>query len=197
MSDRAKLRAILARWFGRRNVKEHAKLWDTRTTVHMYHDPDRRYAALLQAGENEEKVITLARRNGDYRGARAINGNMALDAGLQNLGDLMIGSGTAWSAPYIGVGDSNTAETAGQTGLVAATNKTYAAMDSTFPKRTAKTVSFKATFAAGVASYAWREIVVLTGNGTGVALNRKVGDWGTKGANDTYSMQVDITLAAA
>lgn len=60
MSDRAKLRAILARWFGRRRAHDHAKLWDTRTTIHVYHDPDRWYAALLQAGEDEEKVIALA-----------------------------------------------------------------------------------------------------------------------------------------
>ncbi|MCE5255167.1 MAG: hypothetical protein LLG45_13355 [Actinomycetia bacterium] len=197
MSDRVKLRAILARWFGRRRVRDHARLWDTRTTIHMYHDPDHQYAKLLQAGEDEEKVITLAKQNGHYKGVKVIDGNMALDVGLQNLGDLMIGSGTAWATPYIGVGDSSTAEAAAQTALQAATNKAYAAMDSTYPKRTGKTVSFKATFAAGVASWVWQEIVVLTGNGTGIALNRKVGAWGTKGANDTYSMQVDITLAAA
>lgn len=152
-----------------------------------------------QMGIPADKIVEMAKDNGDYLGTVLVEGNIALNEGLQLIGDLMIGSGTPtkWdtSNAYIGVGDSNTAENATQTALQAATNYAYRPMDSTFPSRSGQTLSWKSTFAAGTGSFSWKEVTVINGNGTGTNLNRKVGDWGTKGASDSYSMQVNITLS--
>jgi len=180
-------------------VRERTKIWDTQIKRWGFYDPENKYSDLCKKGVPQEHVVELAKDNGDYLGMVLVDGNMAMDDGLTQIGDLIIGALTTptWSAAYIGVGDSSTAEAAAQTGLQAASNKTYLAMDSTYPKRVTKQLQFKGTAAAGVASYTWQEIVVLTGNGTGKCLNRKVGAWGTKGASDSYSMEVDVNLASA
>lgn len=178
-------------------AKCRTKIWDTDIRRWGYHDPDGRYHAMSRRGVPTEQIIQLAKANGDYLGEVHVEGNIALNTGLQLIGDLIIGALTTptWAAAYIGVGDSSTAESASQTGLVASTNKAYAAMVSTYPKRSGQQLQFKSSFAAGVASFAWNEAAVYTGNGTGTVLNRKVGSWGTKGANDTYDIEIDITLS--
>lgn len=67
-----------------------------------------------------------------------IDGNLLLNEGIQLLLDLLIGAGgTAYNNAnsYIGAGDTNTAESAAQTGLQAPTNKLYKAMEATYPSR--------------------------------------------------------------
>lgn len=178
-------------------AKERTKIWDTQIRRFGYYDPENRYSRMSKAGVPTAQIVELAKDNGDYLGQVVVDGNIALNAGLQLIGDLMIGALTTptWGAAYIGVGDSNTAEAATQTGLTAATNKAYQAMVATYPKRVSQQLQFKSSFAAGVASWVWQEAIVITGNGTGTALNRKVGAWGTKGANDSYDMEIDITLS--
>lgn len=124
-----------------------------------------------------------------------VDGNMLLNAGIGLLWDLAIGAGgTAWNNANarIGVGDSTTAEAAGQTALQAATNKTYRAMAASYPQRSAQKVTWRAVFAAADANYDWREFTV--DNGT-IALNRKVQNLGTKAAGSEWTLDVEITLS--
>lgn len=176
---------------------EKTHIWETKMRRTGFYDPENKYSKMLQQGMPQQQVIEMAKDAGDYLGEVRTEGNVAVNAGLQLIIDLAIGalSTPTWAAAYIGVGDSNTAAAASQTALQAATNKAYAAMDSTFPKRSSQTMQLKSTFAAGVASFTWQEVGVFTGNGTGTMLNRKVGAWGTKGASDSYSMEVDVTLS--
>mgnify|MGYP001239224883 CR=1 FL=1 len=177
---------------------EKTHIWDTVATRVGWYDPENYYSALSKQGVPVEQIIEQAERNGDYLGTIIVEGNVALNEGLAVVGDLIIGAGspTNYASAYIGVGDSDTAAAASQTALQAATNKAYAAMDSTYPKRSSQTLSFKATFAAGTGSFAWKEVTVINAaTDAGANLNRKTGDWGTKGASDSYSMQVDITLS--
>lgn len=114
-------------------------------------------------------------------------GNVALKEGIYNLLQLAGGlGGTAWSngAARIGVGDSSLAANAAQTGLQG-TQKTFKAMDAGFPQIAVDqtTISWRATFLAGDAQYAWNEVTISNGSDdTGANLNRTVEAKGTKGA---------------
>lgn len=129
-------------------------------------------------------------------------GNALLNAGIAKLEDLLIGAGgTAFNNANsrIGVGDSSTAvNVATDTTLVAATNKYFMTMDATFPSRAAQTITWKATFAAGVAQFAWNEWVIDSGTAanttaTTPTLNRKVQSFGTKGAT-TWVMTATLVI---
>jgi hypothetical protein len=125
-----------------------------------------------------------------------IDGNLLLNAGINLL--LTLGAGGAGTAfnnanARIGVGDSTAAEAATQTGLQAATNKTYKAMDATYPTSgTSQQIVFRATFIGTDANYAWQEFTV--DNGT-ISLNRKVSNQGTKVSGQTWTITVTITLS--
>jgi len=136
------------------------------------------------------------------------DGNLLLYGGISCLFQCLIGNGTATggqaltyfnnSNARIGVGDSNTAAAATQTGLQAASNKTYKAMDATYPQHTdgttiaSNTITLRSTFASGDANYAWEEWIV--DNATR-ALNRKVQSMGTKVAGATWQVTVTLSLA--
>lgn len=97
----------------------------------------------------------------------------------------------------IGVGDSSTAESAGQTDLQATTNKVRQAVDATYPTVSGATVTFKATFGTSVANFAWNEWSVFSATSGGTMLNRKVpsGGLGTKTSAASWAFTVQITLA--
>lgn len=126
-------------------------------------------------------------------------GNLLLNEGIQLLEDLLIGAGgTAYNNAnaYIGVGDSSTAESASQTGLQAATNKTYKAMAATYPQRSSQTITWQAVFASGDANYAWNEFTVVNGSSdTGTNLNRKVAANGTKASGQVWTVSVTLTIS--
>lgn len=97
---------------------------------------------------------------------------------------------------YIGVGDSETAEVATQTGLQATTNKFYKPMDATYPIISGQTVTFRATLGANEGNYNWREFTVANGNSdTAKNLNRKVSNQGTKVAGQIWEITLAITLS--
>jgi len=96
----------------------------------------------------------------------------------------------------IGVGDNNTAFAVGQTDLVAATNKFRKAMEATFPTRTDNALNFKSSFGTAEANFQWREWAVFNAGSSGVMLNRKVEDLGTK-INGTWVLTVTLTVATA
>lgn len=128
-----------------------------------------------------------------------IDGNLLLNEGIADALDLIAGlGGTAFSNAnsYLGVGDSSAAATAGQTGLQAASNKLYKAMEAGYPQRAGQTLAWRAVFAAGDANYAWNEFTVANGNSdAAVNLNRKVSAQGTKAAGQTWTLDLSITLS--
>lgn len=125
-----------------------------------------------------------------------IDGNLLLTAGVTLLWDLTcaIGTNTAFSNANarIGVGDSTTAAVASQTGLQAATNKTYKAMNATYPSVSTNQVSFQSTFGSADANYSWQEFVV--DNGT-TSLNRLVSNQGTKASGSTWQVTLTVSLS--
>jgi hypothetical protein len=123
-------------------------------------------------------------------------GNCLLNTGIDEMWDLICGDSANHfnnAAAQIGVGDSNTAASASQTDLQAASNKTYKGMDSGYPASTTQKATFKASFGDSDANYTWNEWVVKQST-SGKCLNRKVDSLGTK-SGGTWTIQVDITLA--
>ncbi len=123
-------------------------------------------------------------------------GNCLLNSGIDEMWNLVTGDSANHftnAAAQIGVGDSNTAATATQTDLQAATNKTYKGMESGYPTSTTQKATFKASFGSGDANYAWNEWVVKQSS-SAVCLNRKVESLGTK-SGGTWTLEVNITLS--
>lgn len=141
----------------------------------------------------------LAYNEGKFYSKSTIDGNILLNGGINLLLTLLAGgAGTAFSNAnaYLGVGDSSTAEAATQTGLQAATNKTYAAMNASYPTYgTNQQIIFQSSFGSASANYAWNEFIAINGNGTGTALNRKVSAQGTKTTGQTWTLQLTITIS--
>lgn len=126
------------------------------------------------------------------------DGNLLLNEGITALLTLLIGGAeTAFTNANarLGVGDSTTAAAAAQTDLQAAVNKTYKAMDATYPQVSGQTATLKGTFGPTDANYAWQEFVCDNGAVAGKTLNRKVEDHGTKANGDTWVLTLTVTLS--
>jgi hypothetical protein len=142
--------------------------------------------------KNEAERIAFLQNTKPYE---VINGkgNLLLNAGIDRIWDLVAGDSAAHfdnANATIGVGDSSTAASASQTDLQAATNKTYKAMEAGYPTSTTQAITFKSSFGASDANYAWQEWVVKYS----VSLNRKVESLGTK-SGGTWTLEVSITLS--
>ncbi len=126
-------------------------------------------------------------------------GNLLLNEGITNLLTLgMGGAGTDYgnTNAYIGVGDSSTAAAATQTGLQAASNKAWAAMEATYPQVSNQSIIFRSVFDDGEAEFAWNEFSVGNSNDdSGQNLNRKVEAKGTKTAGESWTITCTITLS--
>jgi hypothetical protein len=124
--------------------------------------------------------------------------NLFLTAGINELWSLVIGASSNHfdnTNARIGIGDSSTAAAAGQTDLQAASNKTYKAMDASYPNTPAAgAVQFKATFGSAEANYAWQEFVVKQ-NTSAICIDRGVASLGTKAAGTTWVVTVTLTIA--
>lgn len=126
--------------------------------------------------------------------------NLLLNEGINELWTILCsGGGTKFdnSNAYLGVGDSTTAAAAGQTGLQAATNKAYVAMDGSYPTYgTDQKATFRSTFGSAVANFGWQEFTVANGNSDSAEnLNRLVSDQGTKTAGQVWQLTLEITLS--
>jgi hypothetical protein len=136
-------------------------------------------------------------------------GNLLTTAGLNRLTSLMIaagGQGATNTATRLGVGNSATAETVGQTDLQAAagaTNRYFMTMDATYPQQANGVLTFKATFGTADGNFAWAEWCVDIGTPTVTAgttvnanmLNRKVQSLGTKTSAGTWALTASITIS--
>ncbi|MFZ3171971.1 MAG: hypothetical protein WA118_08330 [Carboxydocellales bacterium] len=125
--------------------------------------------------------------------------NLLLNEGITEIWKLVAGDGTATAYnnanARIGIGDSATAAVATQTDLQAGANKLYKAMDATYPQVTGQTITFKSTFGATDANFAWNEITVDNGAAGAKNMNRKVQVMGTKANPTTWVVTLQITLA--
>ena len=123
-------------------------------------------------------------------------GNCLLNTGIDEMWDLVTGDSAnhfSNTKTTIGVGDSSTAASATQADLQAATNKTYKGMEAGYPTSTSQKATFKASFGASEANYAWNEWVVKQSDSS-KCLNRKVDALGTK-SSGTWTLEVSITLS--
>lgn len=98
---------------------------------------------------------------------------------------------------YLGVGSSTTAFSAAHTDLQAASNKTRKAMDSTYPQRSSNVLTYRSTFAAGDANYAWEEWGLFNASSAGTMFSRKVETLGTKTSAQSWQLTATITVTAA
>jgi hypothetical protein len=124
--------------------------------------------------------------------------NIFLTTGINEIWKLVTGqsANTFTNAQaQIGIGDSSTAATAGQTDLQAATNKTYKAMNGSYPSvPAAGAVQFQSTFASADANYAWQEFVVKHGT-SAICIDRGVASMGTKASGTSWTATVTLTIA--
>lgn len=157
--------------------------------------PIGRFAYDKVVGRLERKFYATHRAYED----RYIMENCLLNSGINEMWDLITGAVSGAShifdnaAATIGVGDSATAAAAIQTDLQASTNKTYKAMESSYPTSTTQMATFKASFGSSDANYAWAEWVVKQAT-SAICLNRKVESLGTK-SSGTWTLEVTITLS--
>jgi len=132
-------------------------------------------------------------------------GNMLMIGGASALWQRLIGTAvTAFdnTNAHLGVGDSTTAAADTQTDLQATSNKLRKAMDATYPQHTdstssagAKSITYRSTFGAADANFAWNEWAVFNASTGGRMLNRKVEPLGTKASGTTWTLTVTLSLA--
>lgn len=165
--------------------------WKAHWAIDKFKDAEGKIAEALRAGGD---VLDFA----PYEHVDMEN-NLALNEGLQLVIGLIAGTdaGTAWNnaSAYLGVGESSTAAGATQTGLQGST-KTFVAMDATYPQRSSQTCTWRSTFGSADANINWYEYTVTNGSDdTGVNLNRKVEDKGTKASGETWTLSLAITFS--
>lgn len=154
-------------------------------------DPVQRALALSVMPDDDHHGLYLP--DGEAEGS-----NLFLNLGINRLWDTFTGNSSAFfnnADATIGIGDSNTAASAGQTDLQAASNKTYKAMDATFPTAAAsQATTWRSTFTTSDANYAWQEFVIRKATGT-LCLDRGVSSMGTKTAAGVWVPTVTTTIA--
>lgn len=119
------------------------------------------------------------------------------DAGITHITQATIGEAvTAFSNAnaYLGVGDSNTAFSAAQTDLVAATNKDRQPMEATYPSRSGLVVTARSVWQTGEANWTWEEWGFFNAASSGTMLVREVTSLGTKTSAQSWQLTVDITF---
>jgi hypothetical protein len=172
--------------------------WKALWRINKFKDPTDTIAKKLQAGlSTAQAKIEFAK---EFLGDEIIENNLALNEGIGDLLDLIggLGSPTKWdnANARLGVGDSNSTVVATQTGLQAATNKAFKAVDATWPQRTNQTLEWRATFASADANFAWEEYTIVNAaDDTGKNLNRKCASKGTKVVGESWVLDLQITLS--
>lgn len=98
------------------------------------------------------------------------------------------------SNAYLGVGDSNTAFSAAQTDLQAASNKSRKAMESTYPQLSTNVLTFRSLWGTGDGNHAWEEWGVFNAASSGTMLSRKAEALGTKTSAASWQLTATITV---
>jgi hypothetical protein len=171
--------------------------WKTQWRIDKFRDPKGQIHQALKSGLPAEQAISKFSQA--FIGTERFEANLALNEGLQELIDVICGLGapTKWdnANARLGVGDSNQAEAATQTGLQAATNKTFKTMDTGYPQRTGQTAEWRATFGSSDANFAWEEYTIVNAaTDAGKNLNRKTASKGTKSSGETWTLSLSVTF---
>jgi len=169
----------------------------TEWRIDRFKDPNDIIAEALSKGISLEEATAMAGEN--YFGSEAFEGNVGLNEGLQKLIELICGisTPTKWdnANARLGVGNGTAAADPTQTGLQGAT-KTFKAMDSGYPQRSAQTAEWRATYGSAEGNHAWEEFTVVNAaDDTGENLNRKVESKGTKASGETWTLSLKITFS--
>jgi hypothetical protein len=172
--------------------------WKAHWRIDKFRDPTGAIAKTMQLGASMTEILRHFPEA--FIATEEWNDNLGLNEGLGELIDIICGlsTPTKWdnANARLGVGDSNTAEAATQTGLQASTNKTYKTMDTSYPARTNQTAEWRATFGASDANYAWEEYTVVNAaTDAGKNLNRKCSSKGTKASGETWTLSLQITFS--
>lgn len=116
-------------------------------------------------------------------------------AGINFLSQAVIGQGIAFNAANarLGVGNGSDAFEIGQTDLQG-TDTVRKGMNSGYPMVTPPKITFKATFEPGEANFPWNEWGIFNADTGGVMLSRVAQSNGTKQSNQTWVLEVDVTL---
>jgi hypothetical protein len=136
-------------------------------------------------------------------------GNLLTTAGLTRLMSLLNGAGgqaLTNTATRIGVGNSSTAATIGDTDLGASagsSNRFFMTMDATYPSVSGATLTAKATFGGSDGNFAWNEWGLDIGtptvtSGTTVNttfFNHKIASLGTKVSPAVWGFTVTVTIS--
>jgi hypothetical protein len=171
---------------------------NSRWQIHKFNDPDRKVYPL---GRRGLAMRLLTKQFYDRLYAREIfRGNCLLYEGINELFTLICGTGaTKFDSgnANLGVGDSATAADPAQTGLQAATNKLYKAMDGGYPTYgSSQKGTWRSTFGSDDANWPWNEFTVANGGSDAAKnLNRKVEAKGTKGSGTTWILTHDVSLS--
>jgi hypothetical protein len=165
-----------------------------------------RHGLWTEAARLRARIEEIERWHCAHGGARwgtlAFSGNLALNEGWDNDCWLLIigaASQTAFNNTNarLGVGDSTTAASASQTDLQAASNKTYKAMNASFPApggAGTRRMDFKSTFTTADANYAWEEVIVDNGATDGTTMFRRVQSLGTKTSAAAWDLTAQVTI---
>jgi len=139
-------------------------------------------------------------------------GNVLLNGGASSIWECMLGNGISSSGSALtyfnnenarlGVGTSSTPTDRNQTDLQAGTaGKAMGTMEAGFPLHSdgnvenSRKVTFKSIFGGSAANFAWNEWGIFNGTAENSRmLNRKVGNLGSKGAGETWTLIIDIKL---
>lgn len=128
-------------------------------------------------------------------------GNVLLNEGINNVLTTLLGGGSATAYDNtnarLGVGDSNAAESATQTGLQAATDKAWVAMEGGYPTYgTSQQIVWRSSFGGAMANFAWEEFTVVNAaDDTGDNLLRKTSSEGTKTSGQTWVLTLTVTFS--
>lgn len=121
--------------------------------------------------------------------------NIGLNAGLALMLDLLIGAGGttfAHANARICVGDGSTAAVKSQTDLQGS-NTLRKLVDTSYPTRSGKVLTFQATFGSSNANFHWQEWGIANSSSGATLLNRKVEDMGTKESGESWIATASIT----
>lgn len=127
-----------------------------------------------------------------------IDGNVLLNEGIAEMWNLIcnIGSPTFFdnTNAQLGVGSTATAEAATDTDLLDV-SAVWKGMETSYPSLSGQTITFRSVFGTAEANFAWNEFSVRNGATADKNMNRKTSSQGTKASGQTWTLDLEITLA--
>jgi hypothetical protein len=170
--------------------------WRCVTTLRKFSGDIDTYRAMFGRAQGE---AIFDRQEMPYE-SRVIEGNLLLREGVKAILDLLVGNTeTTYSHANarIGVGNGDTPAAADTQTALQGGSTAFKAMDETYPIVGAladKKVTFRASFGASEANFAWEEWTVDNGDSANKNLNRKVESLGVK-SGGTWQLSLDVSLA--